>query len=120
MNTRKSLDKLVNELKERAKELNCLYKVQELLNDRKKTVDDVLRGIIEVLPPGWQYPEICQAKIEYQNLSYKSDHYQETPWVLNSDIVIQNEIVGMISVCYTEERPLIDEGPFLKEERKLV
>ncbi|MCD6200977.1 MAG: PEP/pyruvate-binding domain-containing protein [Bacteroidales bacterium] len=120
MNTRKSLDKLVNELKERAKELNCLYKVQELLNDRKKTVDDVLRGIIEVLPPGWQYPEICQAKIEYQNLSYKSDHYQETPWVLNSDIVIQNEIVGMISVCYTEERPLIDEGPFLKEERKLI
>ena len=120
MNTHKSLDKLVYELKERAKELNCLYNVQELLIDRNKTVDDVLRGIIEVLPPGWQYPEICQAKITYRGSVYKSDKYRETPWVLNSDIVVQNEIVGTITVCYTEERPLIDEGPFLKEERKLI
>jgi hypothetical protein len=28
--------------------------------------------------------------------------------------------VGNISVCYIEERPASDEGPFLKEERKLI
>jgi hypothetical protein len=28
--------------------------------------------------------------------------------------------VGNISVCYIEERPVSDEGPFLKEERKLI
>ncbi|HSP07141.1 MAG TPA: PEP/pyruvate-binding domain-containing protein, partial [Acidobacteriota bacterium] len=34
--------------------------------------------------------------------------------------MVQDEVVGWIDVCYTEERPPADEGPFLKEERKLI
>ena len=33
---------------------------------------------------------------------------------------MQDEVVGRISVCYIEERPPADAGPFLKEERKLI
>lgn len=114
------IDKLIHELKERAKELNCLYEIQELLSASDITIDELCKGIIHALPPGWQYPDVCQAKIRLGENMYYSNGFQESLWVQSSDIVVQNESIGKISVYYTEERPQSDEGPFLKEERKLI
>ena len=119
-NHNKPLDNLIHELKERAKELNCLYQVQELMSIPEITIDEICRGMIKILPPGWQYPDICQAKIEYGAKCYLTPGFQESPWVQSADIVVQDEIVGSISVFYSEESPQSDEGPFLKEERKLI
>jgi len=52
--------------------------------------------------------------------TYFTAGFKESPWVQSADIIVQDEIVGRISVYYTEERPPSDEGPFLKEERKLI
>jgi pyruvate,water dikinase len=116
----KSIDRLLHDLRERAKELNCLYEVQELLNTPGITIDEICKKIIEVLPPGWQYPDVCQAEIVYYGQSYQSEGFKESPWVMDAKIIVQDEVAGKISVYYTEERPLSDEGPFLKEERKLI
>ena len=120
MSEKKPLDVLLGELKERAKELNCLYQVQELLNNPENTIDDICNGLVEAIPPGWQYPDICRAKIQLHTNTYASDDLVETEWVLKSDIHIQNEVVGQICVFYEEEAPPMDEGPFLKDERKLI
>jgi pyruvate, water dikinase len=119
-NHNKHLDNLIHELKERAKELNCLYQVQELLSLPEITVDEICQGMIKILPPGWQYPDICQAKISYSGKSYQTPGFQESPWAQSADIMVQDEIVGNICIFYSEERPQSDEGPFLKEERKLI
>ena len=120
MRVQKPIEKLIHELKERAKELNCLYQVQELLNAPGITIDEICQGIIRVLPPGWQYPDVCQAEIIHARKTFQSPGFQVTPWMLSADIMVQDQVVGRISVYYTEERPLSDEGPFLKEERKLI
>lgn len=116
----KPIDKLVFELRERAKELACLYEVQELLSTQDITIDEICKGIIKAIPPGWQFPDVCLAKITFAGKSYQSPGFQETPWSQSADIIIQEEPLGRISVYYTEERPVADEGPFLKEERKLI
>jgi pyruvate,water dikinase len=116
----KPVDRLIHDLQERAKELNCLYKVQELLGNPKITLDEICRGIIKALPPGWQYPDICQAQIILEGKTFESPHFSKAPWEQSSDILVQDEPIGRISVYYTEERPREDEGPFLKEERKLI
>jgi pyruvate,water dikinase len=116
----KSIDRLLHDLRERAKELNCLYEVQELLGNPSITIDEILRGIIRVLPPGWQYPDVCQAEIAFDGKIFRSAGFQASPWVQSADIVVQDKPVGRISVYYSEERPRSDEGPFLKEERKLI
>jgi hypothetical protein len=54
---------MLHALQERAKELNCLYQVGELLAHADRPLDEVLNGIIQVLPRGWQYPHGCQARI---------------------------------------------------------
>jgi pyruvate, water dikinase len=118
--TENPLDNLIHQLRERAKELNCMYGVQELLSTPEISTEGVCQGIIQALPPGWQYPDVCGAQIILDNKTYQTPLYQESPWVQSANIYIQDQEVGKINVCYTEERPASDEGPFLKEERKLI
>ena len=119
-NIEKPLNSLVEELKERAKELNCLYEVQETLGQQGLKTQEALKRIIEVIPPGWQYPEICQTEITFGENVFRSAEFVKTPWVQHSDIIVQDQTVGRISVFYTEEKPDLDEGPFLIDERRLI
>ena len=111
---------MVHALQERAKELNCLYQVGELLSQTERPLDEIFRSIIEVLPPGWQYPQDCQAQITFENRIVQSADYRPAPWVQNAKIVVQGETLGSVEVSYRNEMPRSDEGPFLKEERKLI
>jgi len=112
--------KLLEALTERAKELTCLYAIEECLNDTEADIDHVCNCIIEAIPPGWQYPDICVVKITLDGKEYFSENFQETEWKLTSDIVQQDQTAGGIGVYYTKDMPNADIGPFLKEEKKLV
>jgi pyruvate,water dikinase len=113
-------DDLISFLQERAKELSCLYKIEELLSHLDSDVGDICRGVIEAIPPGWQYPHVCMAKITIEGRTYVSPNFLETPWVQSADIVVQGAKVGTISVYYSEQMPRADTGPFLKEEERLL
>jgi hypothetical protein len=115
-----SVDNLIVALRERAKELSCLYTVEELFNRPGISMPGILRGIVEAIPAGWQYPDVCRASITYAGETYRSAGFAETPWAMHADLLLQEAVVGKVSVYYTEERPAADEGPFLKEERRLI
>jgi len=114
------IESLLNSLQERAKELNCLYKIEEFMNLPDATVEEVCKGIIEAIPPGFQYPEICQARINLLDDVYESPNFIQTEWEQSADIVMQEKVLGRISVYYTKEMPNVYYGPFLKEEAKLI
>ncbi|HMK09573.1 MAG TPA: PEP/pyruvate-binding domain-containing protein [Anaerolineales bacterium] len=116
----KSVDRLLHDLRERAKELNCLYEVQEILGTPGITIEQICRRVIQVLPPGWQYPDICQAEIVHGEQTYRSPGFRPSPWLQSAPIIVQDRPVGRVTVFYTEERPEAGEGPFLKEERRLI
>jgi len=116
----KPLDDLIWFLSERAKELNCLYRIEEILNQRNITVQEVCQLVIEAIPPGWQHPEVCQAEIVVGENRYHSPGFVRTAWVQGADLLIQEKVIGRISVYYTAERESADHGPFLKEETRLI
>jgi predicted nucleotidyltransferase len=107
-------------LQERAKELNCLYAIEELLNKPDADIDEVCQGIIRAIPPGWQYPERCMVRIIVEDRTYTSPDFRETPWAQSADIAVEGQKVGSISVYYAREMPRADDGPFLREETKLL
>lgn len=115
-----SIDKLLVSLQERAKELNCIYRIEEILSNLKASIGDTCRQIIEAIPPGWQYPEICVARIVVDGNVYEASNFVETSWVQSADIIANDIAVGQISVYYVSEAPSADEGPFLKEEKRLI
>jgi signal transduction histidine kinase len=107
-------------LHERVKELTCLYGVARATQDPARSVDDLLREIVELLPPGWQYPEITSARITIDGRSFSTSSFQDSPWSQSADIVVDGVCRGSIEVVYSTEKPAIDEGPFLREERNLI
>jgi len=111
---------IVRSLQERAKELNCLYQVEEIASTAVLTLDEVLQGVIEAIPAGWQYPNVCTARITVDGNRLAADKFQETAWLQRAPIYAFGEPVGTLEVAYLEEMPQADEGPFLKEERKLL
>ena len=112
---------MMQALRERAKELNCLYKVDELLNSGSESpLEDVLREVIEILPRGWQHVEACKARIVLDHATIEPKDFQIYEWVQSANIKVEGERVGSVEVFYTEAMPPADEGPFLKEERKLI
>ncbi len=107
-------------LRERAKELECLYKIEELLSEPDADLASVCDGIIKAVPPAWQYPDICRVQISIDDTNYTSPDFEESPWVHRAAIVVSEERVGWISVYYSREMPYKDDGPFLRGETKLL
>lgn len=112
--------KVENELKERIKELNCLYGVSQLAERHFNSLDNLLGELVNFLPPSWQYPEITCARIVFKENTYKSEGFKVTEWRQSSRIYVYSEPVGEVAIFYMEERPPADEGPFLAEERALL
>jgi signal transduction histidine kinase/ActR/RegA family two-component response regulator len=121
---RERLEELVSErthdMGERVKELRCLYGASRLMSDPGVTTQGVLEGIVKLIPPSWQYPEITCASISYLGRQYKTERFKATQWRQGSEITVSGEPAGSVEVYYLEERQEAHEGPFLKEERDLV
>lgn len=113
-------DHLIDSLKERAKELNCLYRVDEILSRPHAPAVEVFKELVDALPPGWKYPESCRGMIRAEDEISIPETPVESPWRLAADIIVQGEKAGEVAVYYTEEKPRADEGPFLREERRLI
>ncbi|MFC2024936.1 helix-turn-helix transcriptional regulator [Chloroflexota bacterium] len=112
--------KVENALRERIKELNCLYGVSQLAERHFNSLDNLLEELVNFIPYSWQYPDITCARIVFKENTYKSAGFKVTEWRQSSRIYIYSEPVGEVAVFYLEERPPDDEGPFLKEERALL
>jgi len=107
-------------LRERIKELNCLYGISQLAERNLSSLDDLLKEFVNFLPHSWQYPEITCARILFKGKTYTSDRFKVTNWRQSSRIYMYHEVVGECGIFYLEECPPADEGPFLKEERALL
>ena len=96
-------------LQERAKELNCIYRVEEILNNFDRPISEVCMKIIDIIPPGWQYPDICHSKIDIEEESYHKDNLIETEWRQSAPIIVDSVVIGSIYVYYTAKMPVEDD-----------
>jgi hypothetical protein len=107
-------------LRERAKELRCLYTVISALSRREEPPTAVFNWILDAIPPAWQYPEDTTARIEYFGRTHALRDFVDTPWRMRSPLSIWRTQVGAIEVHYKSEKPTAWAGPFLREEQELL
>ncbi len=115
-----SLKKQTHNLKERIKEINCLYGISKLVENQQISLPEIYQGIINLIPFSWQYPEITCARLTMNGRKYKTANYTDTPWQQSAEVNVYGKEMGVLAICYLEERPESYEGPFLKEERSLL
>jgi len=110
---------LQDKFKERKKELSCIYKISNLIENEEE-LPQIIRGTANILSQSWQYPNITCTKIELDGKEFKTDNYQEPSCKQRADLIVHSKKSGYIEVGYLKEKPDEDEGPFLKEERNLL
>ena len=114
------IESILHDLQERAKELNCLYRVDEILHFPETSTEDRMKQIVAGIPAGWQYSQECTARIVLGAAVYQVDGFEESPWCQEAQIIVEGVPEGSIAVFYTERKPQADVGPFLDEEYRLI
>ncbi|MBI4699897.1 MAG: PEP/pyruvate-binding domain-containing protein [Deltaproteobacteria bacterium] len=115
-----SATRLMDALAERAKELKCLYSIAEVLTDRDLALGDVLQGVVDRIPQGWQFPDLCRARITLEGERFATAGFAETVWMQRVPLLCEGRVAGELAVAYLDN-PLPDaQNPFLLEEKKLV
>lgn len=118
--TEEALRQRTYELSERVKELRCLYEIDEICVRRESTLEEILKGTVRIIPPGYQYPKITGSCITFEDKKFKTRNFRETKWMQKENIITDGQKAGSVNVCYSEKKPELDEGPFFKEERNLI
>ncbi|MBC8342701.1 MAG: Crp/Fnr family transcriptional regulator [Bacteroidetes bacterium] len=114
-----SLKDILDNLNEKTKELNCIYRLDELLNDFDSPFEDILKRSVEIIPTGWRYSDLCKVRIRCNGLDIYSPGFIKTDLAQSANITIENAIIGTIQICYI--KPLrIEKGIFLFEESRLL
>jgi hypothetical protein len=114
------LEQISHRLRERIKELNCLYDISGFGASTDFSLDAILQAVIDFIPPAFQYPEITCARIIFDRYEFTTENFIDTRWKLAHEITVNNERIGTLEVCYLEEKPALDQGPFLKEAKNLI
>src|SRR4030042_2774582 len=107
-------------LRERIKELTCLYSIAQIEKQPDKSMEDILQSIVELLPSAWQYPQSTLARLILDGVPYTTGDFPTSCQKQSVDIFVNGKPRGFFEIGYVEQKPELDEGPFLKEERSLL
>ena len=107
-------------LEERVKELNCFFNISNLVEKRQLSLEEILLGIVDVIPPAMLYPEITCVRLTLNGRVFQTKNFKKTMWRYSSKIIVDGKTAGELEVFLTENRSAYDEGPFFHEEKRLL
>lgn len=108
------------ELRQIAHQMVCLRNVLTLLSDNTKPTNEIFTSFVHLIPEAWQYPEITCVRLSFREEEFTTINFQQTKWCLKSDIAVSGVSIGLLEICYLEERPHLSDGPFLKQEHDMI
>jgi signal transduction histidine kinase len=113
-------DDLHHRLRERVKELTALHSTARLLQDAGRDLDEVMPDVVALLPPAWQHPELCEARVIWSGRHWSTPGYRDTLWQQRETFRTRDGGAGEVDVVYTAAPPGAGTDPFLAEERELI
>ncbi len=114
-------DKLERNLRERVKELGCLFKVDAALRRPNNEWEVAIRETVEAIPEGFQLPDEVGARLHLGGEVYASSGFRNTEWSLSVPVLAgEDEEVGELEASFRSEPDpeLLDR--FLPEEDLLL
>jgi len=113
-------DRSLPELEKRVRELRCLYRVSALMSEQGVALEEQLQQAVVLLPAAYHYPAIACARLLFGDAVFQTAGFRQTEWEQTAPVATFTSRIGALQVCYLEQRPDRDEGPFLIEERELL
>jgi signal transduction histidine kinase len=107
-------------LRERVKELTCLYSISKIVEAEELSIDDIAERVVRLLPPAWQFPDLASARVTVDNSVYATKRWREGGTRLKTDITVDGKKRGLVEVVYVPDKEEGSKPAFLAEERKLI
>lgn len=107
-------------LRERVKELDCLYTIARLQEQHWPAVDRFLQAVADRLPASFRLPEQASARILAGRRSFTSAGFEESAHRIAGPIRLDGQTVGQVEVFYREADAPADQDVFLPEEYPLI
>lgn len=107
-------------LRERVKELNCLYTISRLRELYPHSTDRFLQGVVECLPPAFQHTDHACARITYHDRCYVSENFQASRCRIAAVFHTDARPAGTVEVFYRALPAGAGEEPFIREEYVLI
>jgi diguanylate cyclase (GGDEF)-like protein len=109
------------DLKERMKELNCLYSVSEIVRREDISQEEILKLCPDMISQAYQFPEITACRIIWGDDEYKTQNFRKTQWSQSFSIMVNGHQAGSIEVyCIGGKDQECYDDFFLAEERNLL
>lgn len=109
------------QLKERIKELNCLYELSRIAWEQHNDLKAILTKTLQILPGAMQYPALAEVQIRVNKKNYSTFHFDECRWHISSPLKAGESNYGTIKIGYREGEGLTDRhAVFLREEKNLI
>lgn len=105
-------------LKERIKELVCLYETTHIINQKNITIEEVLTNIGQNLEKALKYSDDAIVEIVFKDLKILTNVLPQKTVYIDRKTFIENNEVGFIKIHYPSPKLSIDD--FLEEEYKLL
>lgn len=106
-------------LKERVKELTCLYEVTSIIvNSDYDLLETSLEAIVYCLKRAWQFEQDAEAFLAVGAYAVQTKGYTSEMAILQSNIKVFNTVDGKVIVGYPTEK--YTKSNFLKEEQTLL
>lgn len=112
-------ERLLSELKQRVRELGCLYGTEKLLAEAGQTPEVVLQGIINLIPHAAGSEDRCAARIKALGQTFETTQFRETPWTKTFSIEEQGQPIGRLDVASLDRPPDGAAQPFSAEQEEL-
>ena len=107
-------------LRERVKELTCLYGISKVAEQNGLSLPQKIQAIVDLLPAAWQHSGQCVARITLDGEAFISEGFAEGRHCQRAEVTAEGGKRGLVEIYYLEDPPEADEGPFLAEERSLI
>lgn len=107
-------------LRERIKELSCLYSISSSLQKTDFDFEMEMDKLINMIIPAFQFPEFTNVRIKLDNKIFFNKNFVESDNFIKSDILVEDKVRGSIEVFYSQKSFKKDTVFFLDEEKALV
>ena len=103
-------------LLERNKELNCLYKISQIMSDMSQGMSEMISKVILMLPSAFQHPAQTHVRLDLDMQRWETPSYKLETHVMTERVVIHNERRGTLVISTAGGKR---GHPFINDEKDL-
>jgi len=109
-----------HKLKERVKELNCLYEISKVALEANNDVDALVAKTLQIIPAAMQYPELAETAIQISTSKFSTSRFDKCKLIIEAKLNVDKKSGGSIKIGYRKAGRGVAKLSFLPEERSLL